>query len=131
MKNFLFGIVLLTGILFVISINAEEVKTDIVISRAVICKDIQNREPVDVGISFAADAEKIYFFTEIKSTESGQIKHIWYYKNEKVSETTLDYRPPRFRTWSTLQIKPVQKGEWNVEVVYDTTVLNRLVFKIE
>ncbi len=131
MKKTYILIIAFVFILSAVSAIAQETTSNIVVSRALICRDIQDREPIDVGISFPQNIGKIYFFTEIKANETGKVKHIWYYKNKRINEIELDFRPTRFRTWSAIYIRPDQKGDWSVEIVYDTKVLNRLAFKIE
>ena len=117
--------------IFVISAYAEDIITDVSIPRAAVCTDIQSHEPVNSDVNFPETIEKLFFFTEIKSSFPGTIKHIWYYENTRLDETELEYGAGRYRTWSYHTINPDQKGEWQVEATTnDSTVIKRLIFTI-
>ncbi|MDD5774000.1 MAG: DUF2914 domain-containing protein [bacterium] len=117
--------------IFIFSVYAEETSIDVSIPRAAVCTDIQGHEPVGNDVNFPETTEKLFFFTEIKSSKSGTIKHSWYYKNTKLDETELEYGAGQYRTWSYYRINPSQKGEWQVEAtINDSTVIKRLVFTI-
>jgi hypothetical protein len=90
------------------------------ISRAVLTRSIEKREPVNV---FAADVRMsqfegtLSFFSELKGLQGQQVKHIWYFEGETVAEITLNVTSPRYRTYSTKNIMNTQTGHWRVDVV--------------
>ncbi len=128
MKNKIYLSVLFVACILIPSVYAEEAE----VPRAAICTDVQNREPVGSNVNFSEAVDKLFFFTEIKSSSPGTIKHVWYYQNTKLDETELEYKPSQYRTWSYYKINPEQKGEWQAEAtINDTTVLKRLIWTIK
>jgi len=90
------------------------------ISRAVLTRSVEKREPVNV---FAADVRvsqfegTLSFFSELKGLQGQQVKHIWYFESETMAEITLNVTSPRYRTYSTKNIMNTQTGHWRVDVV--------------
>ena len=90
------------------------------ISRAVLTRSVEKREPVNV---FAADVRMsqfegtLSFFSELKGLQGQQVKHIWYFESETMAEITLNVTSPRYRTYSTKNIMNTQTGHWRVDVV--------------
>lgn len=97
-------------------------KTDIVLSRAAIAKEIKNHEPQGVGNSFSADTKEIYCFTHfIGATDTVEVAHKWYHNNKLVGYTPLKIRSNWFRTYSSREIPEGKAGEWKVEIVNSQT----------
>ena len=116
---------------FILSTYAEDTVPDISIPRAAVCADVQAREPVGSDVNFPETSKKIFFFTEIKSSFPGTIKHVWYYKNTKLGEIELEYGAGQYRTWSYHVINPGQTGEWKVEATINgNNVIKRLIFAV-
>ncbi|MGO2010479.1 DUF2914 domain-containing protein [Pseudoalteromonas sp.] len=96
------------------SINTEKV------SRAVLTREVKNREPVNV---FQADIRRsdftktLAFFSELKNLQGQHVQHIWYYQGEVVASIDLSVTTPRYRTYSNKSIMAEQIGEWRIDVV--------------
>lgn len=79
--------------------------------------DIENREAVGVDTSFSSRAETIYCHTVIKgATDSTNIFHIWYYKEEEKARVPLAIASDTWRTWSSKTIPPKWSGTWRVMI---------------
>ncbi len=93
-------------------------ESSITIIEVSICKDIKDREPVEIGDVFPNDIGKLYCFTRAGSLERSKIKHIWYLEGEKRAELSLTIgASPSWRTRSSKNVRTVDYGNWKVEVV--------------
>ncbi|MBD3315327.1 MAG: DUF2914 domain-containing protein [Chitinivibrionales bacterium] len=112
--------------------GAEE---GVLVSRAAICTDIENREPQGDATNFSADVGKLYCFTHIKGVQDTLlINHQWYRNDEAYGgPTTLPVRSASWRTYSSRQIGEGSEGNWKVEVVNTETddVIETVNFAIE
>lgn len=90
------------------------------VSRAVLTREVQNREPVNV---FQADVrlndftETLAFFSELKNLQGQRIQHVWYYQEQVVATIDLKVTTPRYRTYSNKNIMAEQVGHWRVDVL--------------
>ncbi|MDN3378819.1 MULTISPECIES: DUF2914 domain-containing protein [unclassified Pseudoalteromonas] len=90
------------------------------VSRAVLTRDVVEREPVNVfkaDIRFSEFTESLAFFSELKNLQGQQIRHIWRYENQVMASIELNVTSPRYRTYSNKHILPEQTGQWRVDVV--------------
>lgn len=96
------------------SIDTEKV------SRAVLTREVQNREPVNVfqaDIRLSDFTETLAFFSELKNLQGQRVQHIWYYQGEVVASIDLNVTTPRYRTYSNKNIMAEQVGQWRIDVV--------------
>lgn len=90
------------------------------VSRAVLTREVVDREPVNV---FKADVrlneftETMAFFSELKNMQGQTVKHVWRYENKVLAIIELGVTSPRYRTYSNKTILPEQVGNWRVDVV--------------
>jgi len=92
---------------------------------------VQDREPQGVATSFKPDVGKVYCWTKVTGAEGGEITHVWYKGDEKMTEVKLPIKYASTRTWSAKTIPADGKGDWKVEVLGpDGTVLQTLTFTI-
>ena len=91
---------------------------DVEVTRAVVAAGIEDREPVGETDRFAADVERVYFFTEFEGDfPESQFEHVWLLEGEEQARVSLSARGPRWRTWSSKAMIPEWEGEWTVRVV--------------
>ena len=90
-----------------------------VVSRAVLTRSVQEREPIDVLPSEVYTdefEEKLYFFTELNNFTPQQVTHIWQYNGKTMAEIPLDISSNHFRTFSSKNIMNTQTGDWTVQL---------------
>lgn len=90
------------------------------VSRAVLTREVVEREPINVlkaDIRLSEFSETLTFFSELKNLQGQRIKHIWRYENQVMATIELDVTSPRYRTYSNKHIFPEQTGHWRVDVV--------------
>ncbi|MCP3923606.1 MAG: DUF2914 domain-containing protein [Desulfobacterales bacterium] len=112
---------------------AEDTASSLTLIDASVCQSIENRNPVGVGDVFPSDIARVFCFTKAGSLEVTKIKHLWYYKDEKVAEIALKIgASASWRTRSSKAIMAHQTGNWKVEIVAsDNKVLKTIQFMVE
>ncbi len=106
---------------------------DIYIKDAVICKDLDNREPVEPGDVFQNNLKNLFCFSRIMGAkEDIKIKHNWYFEDKLVASVPLHVGSINWRTFSSKRMLPQYTGEWRVEIIsYDGTLLKKISFVLE
>jgi hypothetical protein len=111
--------------------GAQEANT-VQIVAAAICKDVVDREAVDVGTQFSNSVSRLYCFTKATSTEiPTEIVHVWHYGDVERARVSLAVRAATWRTYSSKVIQPHEIGPWRVDVL-DTSgnLLETINFEI-
>ena len=115
----------------------NEVSTDdstepLTLGQAVICEEIFANAPRNRTVVFSASKEKVICFSTFESVpEKTFIYHNWYHKDIPSSRIRLILRPPRWSTYSSIQIRKTDIGPWRVEITDATgQVLRVLRFSI-
>ena len=100
---------------------------------ATVCSEIKNRIPQGSGDSFEWSMDRIYIWSRIKCERPpSSIRHIYYFRGEKVNDILLKIRSSDWRTWSykTLLNKRYI-GPWRVDITsVDGKLLQRIKFEI-
>ena len=106
---------------------------DVKIANAVVCRAVDDRQPVDAATEFPASVGKVFCYTVIEAASPpAQIAHLWYYQDKLVHEFTLPVHAARFRTWSSKNIFPGMTGQWRVDIVDASgkTIIGSVSFRI-
>lgn len=106
------------------------------VTRAYICRGIEESEPTDAGRSFLPKEDglnRLCCFSEIAGAAApDSIWHVWYWGEREMGRVGLEVRSSRWRTWSRKQVLDEWKGEWHVDIVdAEGFRLYRLDFSIE
>jgi hypothetical protein len=121
--------ILLVTILLLVS--APGVSFAIEVADATVCRNVQDRQPVEPGNAFPTDVGKVYCWSKIKDGQNTTIKHIYYYDNKEKAAVELEICSPLFRTYSSKIILPSWTGQWRVDIVdAQGNVLKSLDFTI-
>jgi hypothetical protein len=86
----------------------------------VICRDVQDRAPVDAGESFPSDVGTLVCFSRITGAESGQIYHRWYVGDRMVFEMPISVNGSSWRCWSRKTVAPSWQGECRVDIATES-----------
>lgn len=77
-----------------------------------IARDVQSRQPVDPGDSFAPG--KLFCWMHVVSDDSGfTVYHVWKKDGKRVWRQPVSVKGQRWTTWSFLNVKP---GAWTVVI---------------
>ena len=90
------------------------------VARALFTTAVADRESVDEIKDLKNDANKIFFFTDIKGLAGQTITHRWEYKGQVMFEISFNIGASRWRVWSNKTLDPGWLGEWKVSVVDST-----------
>jgi hypothetical protein len=99
---------------------------------AAICKDVVEREAVDVGTQFSNSVSRLYCFTKAVSSEiPTEVVHVWRYGDVERARVSLAVKAATWRTYSSKAIQPHEIGPWRVDVL-DTSgnLLETINFEI-
>jgi hypothetical protein len=89
-----------------------------VITSAVMCEDVQDRLPVNEGVVFSIGIGRICCYTLFDVvTEKTYITHNWYNRDNLSTKIKLPLHPPRWTTYSAIQLRETDKGPWRVEII--------------
>ena len=85
---------------------------------AAICKDVVEREAVDVGTQFPNSVSRLYCFTKVASAEiPTEIVHVWSYGDVERARVSLTVKAASWRTYSSKAIQSHEVGSWRVDVL--------------
>ena len=99
---------------------------------AAICKDVVDREAVDVGTQFSNSVSRLYCFTKAVSSEiPTEIVHVWSYGDVERARVSLAVKAATWRTYSSKAIQSHEIGPWRVDIL-DTSgnLLETINFEI-
>jgi hypothetical protein len=102
------------------------------LTQAVVCEDLKDGGPLNQGIVFPVSAGKVVCYTAFDSVlRKTVIYHNWYRKDELNSRIRLVLQPPRWASYSTIQLREIDKGPWRIEITdQEGQVLTILRFSI-
>lgn len=92
-------------------------KSQLNLVRAVMSEGMQGSVPQYPAIVFSISLGKVFCFTDFDPVhEKTFINHNWYFREQKRASVKLTLNPPRWATFSTVQIRETDKGPWRVEI---------------
>ena len=99
---------------------------------AAMCEDINGYSPKNDAIVFSIDIGKVSCFTLFDPVpKEMDIYHKWFYQDKLSTKKKLRLKPPRWSTFSSIQLREVDKGPWRVEITADDgTIIQILRFSI-
>ncbi len=100
--------------------------------QAVICESIDNFKPVNPGVVFSISSGEVFCFSEFDPVfEKTHVLHQWYKKDKLIFTMRLTISPPKWSSFSRVQIRDADKGPWRVEIHdADGTILQTLRFSM-
>ena len=85
--------------------------------RAVMCESIQKFTPVNQASVFSIDLGRVSCFSEFDQVaKQTVIHHKWYHRGSLVSAKQFTLNPPRWSSFSSMQLRDADKGPWQVDV---------------
>lgn len=89
------------------------------VSRAQFTTRIANNEPVSDLTNIDTDFDSVFFFTELMKCDDCNFKHVWYYNGVEQFTVKAYSEWPRYRYWSSVELKPSFVGTWTVKMVVE------------
>ena len=97
--------------------SPEEPVKQLTLTQHMMCEAIKELEPINTAIVFSIDVEKVICYTTFDPVpEKTVIYHNWYRRNVLNTKIKLSLRQPRWRTYSSIQLRETDKGPWRVEI---------------
>ncbi|MFH0724948.1 MAG: DUF2914 domain-containing protein [Pseudomonadota bacterium] len=99
---------------------------------AAMCEAISDKMPVNPTIVFPVGNKSVYCLSSFDPVkEKSHINHFWYRKDKLVANVRLLIQPPRWTTYSSIDLRESDKGPWRVDVVDgNNNLLKTLRFSI-
>ncbi|WP_155312975.1 DUF2914 domain-containing protein [Desulfosarcina ovata] len=100
--------------------------------RAVMCETIQEYAPVNPAVVFSIELGRVSCFTDFDTVPKQTfIHHKWYRKGSLITDKRLTINPPRWSSFTSMQLRESDKGPWRVEITDENdTILHTLRFSI-
>ncbi len=112
------------------STPAEEPKLKL--ARSVMAEKVENLVPVRSAIAFSVNIGQVYCYTSFDPVPQPVIiYHRWYHREDLSTQTRLRLYPPKWSTYSVIQLRETDKGPWRVEITdHNHRILEVLRFSI-
>ena len=96
--------------------NADQLK----LVEALMCEEIYSDTPRNPTSVFSASKEKAVSFTVFDPVpQKVVIYHNWYHRDVPSARIQLTLNPPRWSTYSSIQLRKTDIGPWRVEITDD------------
>ena len=114
----------MVSLLFAIGGRAEGKKGDtnekpvaLALSEAVMCEGIESYSPRTPAIVFSINIGKVSCYSSFDPVpEKTYIYHRWYFKDRLSTRKKLYLKPPRWATYTSIQLREADRGPWRVEI---------------
>ncbi|WP_319405052.1 DUF2914 domain-containing protein [uncultured Desulfosarcina sp.] len=94
--------------------------------RAVMCESIAEYAPANPAVVFSIELGRVSCFTEFDPVpEKTYIQHKWYQNDNLITEKRLTLNPPKWSSFTSVQLRESDKGPWRVEVTDENDKLMR------
>ncbi|MCF8090975.1 MAG: DUF2914 domain-containing protein [Desulfotignum sp.] len=89
-----------------------------VLVAAVMCEAIEKFKPVNQAVVFSISLGRVFCFTAFDPVhEETSVYHHWYRQDRLISSAKLVLNPPKWSSFSSMQLREADKGPWRVEIV--------------
>ncbi len=134
---FIFGVVLAIQIFLLLpsyclknisNANAQQPE----LSQAMMCEEIFNNAPKSPTVVFSASREKAICYSSFDPVpQKTAIFHNWFHRDVPSAKIQLILNPPRWSTYSSIQLRKTDIGPWRVEITDENgKVLGVLRFSV-
>ncbi|MCP4721279.1 MAG: DUF2914 domain-containing protein [Desulfobacteraceae bacterium] len=115
---------------FTTNVSSEPSSANMV--QAVMCESIENFQPLNPGVVFSISLGEVYCFSNFDPVvKKTYIFHKWYKKDKLIFTMRLTLSPPKWSSFSRIQLRDADKGPWRVEILdADDTLLKILRFSM-
>ena len=99
---------------------------------AVMCPSLQEGSPRNPGVVFPVSQGEVFCFSSFDPVpRKTYVFHSWFHRDVLITRQKLTLNPPRWSTYSTVQLREADKGPWRVEITDpDERILQVLRFSI-
>ncbi len=102
------------------AVKAEEAPLDETIPKlkeAFMCEEVKNGGCERPTIVFSVEKKQVFCYSLFEEVTSPRIiVHRWYYRGNLTTQIRLRLQPPRWASYSSIQLREADKGPWQVEI---------------
>lgn len=101
--------------------------------KTAVCTDVKDKNPFGKAYSVQWATDRVYVWNLIECEPGlSSIRHIYYFKDKRVSDIALDIRSSRWRTWSYKALSDKRFiGTWRVDITSaDGKLLESVQFEV-
>jgi len=99
--------------------SPRRAKKELTLDRAVMCEGIRDLAPHNPAAVFSIKIGKVSCFTSFDPVPKKTfVYHRWFHRDKPSTKKRLTLNPPRWSTYSSIQLRETDKGPWRVEI-YD------------
>lgn len=81
------------------------------------CESVREFVPVNQGVVFSSGIGRVHCYSSFDPVPNRTaIYHNWFHRDQLSSKQRLVLNPPRWSTFSTMQLREGDRGPWRVEV---------------
>ena len=85
--------------------------------KAAMCEEVKKSTPKNQAVVFSMNLGRVFCYTSFDPVpEKTIIHHNWFYRDKLSSKINLVLNPPRYSTYSRIQLRENDKGPWRVEI---------------
>lgn len=96
---------------------SQENPPKVILEEAVMCAGIENFRPVAPAVVFSASLGEVFCYSNFDPvTETSYIYHKWFKRDKLIFTMRLTLSPPKWASFSRIQIREADKGPWRVEI---------------
>jgi hypothetical protein len=108
--------------------DADQLK----LSEAFMCEEILSNTPKNPTVVFSVSKENAVSFTLFDPVpKKTVIYHNWYHRDIPSAKIRLELKPPRWSTYSSIQLRETDIGPWRVEITDEKgTIFGVLRFSV-
>ncbi len=98
-------------------LSSTSASKTLTLAQAVMCEGIQDFSPKNPAVVFSIAMGKVSCFTLFDPVpEKTFIYHNWFHRDKPSNRKKLSLNPPRWSTYSSIQLRETDKGPWRVEI---------------
>lgn len=107
----------------------ESVPEPPVLVQARMCEAIEKFMPVNPAVVFSISLGRVYCFTAFDPVyEETVVYHRWYRQDRLISNARLVLNPPKWSSFSSMQLRSADKGPWRVEIVDSRDKIMKILY---
>lgn len=109
------------SLFFIFPFSAGSQSDDpIALVQAVLCEDIQEFVPQNRTTVFSIERRTAFCFTAFDPVpQKAVIYHHWFHRGTPSARIKLTLKPPRWSSYSSIQLRAEDIGPWRVEITDD------------
>lgn len=106
---------MVSGVFYTTNLCAAPSDANLV--QAVMCESIDNFQPTNPSVVFSISQGEVFCFSNFDPVvNKTYIFHKWYKRDKLIFTMRLTLSPPKWSSFSRIQLRDVDKGPWRVEI---------------